>query len=599
MEHKGFDRYWFHGVSAGQGGKVEELWGTPGDGFGQGPDLREISVGRYTVMRRTVDVVNAGKRRYNTELVLGRAQVGYAELTRGGIREAIKREFGDVIQDKLEGLRTCPWVKHYIPLTDSSPVYKKPYRYPYAMREKIRAQLEEMLRAGIIRHSASPFSSSLWVVPKRDHGEGNLKFRVVVYYRDLNKKTEPEFYPLPRIEDLLDTLAGATIFSVIDLKSGYHQIEIAEEYKSKTAFTFERGHYEYNRMPFGLRNAPATFQRLMDAVLKPLWMGFVQGYTDDLIIFSKVQEGTLRSREGGVPETGHSASTSKSKIALESIDFLGYVITREGIAPARQKVQGILDAGIPQNPTEIRRVLGMINYYRWFIPNAAEVCNPLTAALQKNWNVKDVKVFGDALKQPTFCEGRVTYLTGIDALSKYALALQIPDKSGNSVRKALANWFAMFGVPLELVMDNGKEFRNKLVQGHFGTPEVVKRRGLVGPEAVLVTVAAYNSSVHSVTGVTPFEAIFGQTSLRPVRRRTVDAMNKEEREQVFQEIEERVEAEKAARVARVNEPISNDALANIRPWDVLYKAANLTRRKGDRRFDGPFLVRDVLDHGRL
>ncbi|KAL1123573.1 hypothetical protein AAG570_002649 [Ranatra chinensis] len=139
----------------------------------------------------------------------------------------------------------------------------------------------------------------------------------------------------------------------------------------------------------------------MDTVLKPLGMGFVQGYMDDLIIFSKSKKehlDHLRAVFRRLREAGLTASTLKSKTALESIDFLG-VITREGIGPARQKVQGILVAGIPQNQTEIRRVLGMINYYRRFIPNAAEVCKPLTAALQKNGNVKDVKGFGEALKQ--------------------------------------------------------------------------------------------------------------------------------------------------------------------------------------------------------
>ncbi|KAL1132388.1 hypothetical protein AAG570_010343 [Ranatra chinensis] len=953
--------------------------------------------------------VRIGEKRFVTDLVLGRAQSGHAEEVSDDIMGRIRDEFRDVIQDDLEGLKVCPWAKHYIPLVESGPVYKKPYRYPHAMREEIRGQLDEMLKAGIIRHSASPFSSPLWVVPKGDPGEGKQRYRVVVDYRDLNRKTEPEFYPLPRIEDVLDMLAGATIFSVVDLKSGYHQIEVAEKDKYKTAFTFERGHYEYNRMPFGLRNAPATFQRLMDAALKPLGIGFVQGYMDDLIIFSKSRTEHLRHLRAvfrRLREAGLTASASKSKFALESIDFLGYVISREGVAPARKKVQGILDAGVPQNQTEIRRVLGMINYYRRFIPNAAEVCKPLTAALQKGGNVKNVKGFKEALEQVTdilcrlptlrypdfklpfevctdasdvalgavlsqqakdgeyplafisrtlskaecnystvekellaivwaveqlrpylygntftlfsdhkplvwmesmaerspkiarwkealrnydfvikyregkanvvadylsrpilihchdsdsedpwgfeplaesgvntipdrpaeqgtenqpetvdradrqtyrgpqvsteivnkqkhqlwwqtgtdsvvhtrydvwegkriiniqvpkdasintltdiltqhlvpdttthmyvpdqdlaariwtayegnfnhrqaglvqcgkavesvrttqeqgdlvksyhlgktnhrginetlsrlsrhfywpgmkktiedtigrcevcnrakylrqptqvpqeitptpqrpfervhidlFYEGRITYMTGIDPFSKYAMALQVPDKSGNSIRRALANWFAMFGIPMELVMDNGNEFRNELVQGylkandvgvHFTTPGhhqsngPVERfhstliehlrllredRGLVGPEAVLVAVAAYNSSIHSVTGVTPFEAVFGQTSLRPIRHRTADAMDARERNRVFAEIEERVEAEKAARVTRINESMTHDAMANVRPGDVLYKAANLTRRKGDRRFDGPFLVRNILDHGRL
>ncbi|KAL1131423.1 hypothetical protein AAG570_011040 [Ranatra chinensis] len=299
-----------------------------------------------------------------------------------------------------EILEATKRIKHRIDLIDDRPTYSKPRRYPVAFREIIREHIKEMLDTEVLRESVSTFNSPLWVVPKKLDKSGVQKYRVVVDYRELKKRTKTEKYPLPRLEEMIDRMSRSEIFSVIYLKSGYHQIPMETRDIEKTSFQFERGHYEYNRMPFGLRNAPATFQRLMDAVLKPLGMGFVQGYIDDLIIFSKSKTEHLRHLRVvflRLREAGLTASASKSKFALESIHFLGYVISREGVAPARKKVQGILDAGVPQNQTEIR----MINYYRRFTPNATEVCKPLTAALQKGGNVKDVKGFKEALEQVT------------------------------------------------------------------------------------------------------------------------------------------------------------------------------------------------------
>ena len=158
---------------------------------------------------------------------------------------------------------------HEVPLKQDRVTYVKERRYPQALRQHIREELESLKEQGIIVDSTSPFNSPLWAVKKKAApGDNKEKYRVVVDYRRLNDNTVDEKYPIPRFEDILDRLSGAVVFSTLDLKAGYHQIRMHPKDQHKTAFTFERGHYEFTRMPFGLKNAPITFQRLMDEFLR-------------------------------------------------------------------------------------------------------------------------------------------------------------------------------------------------------------------------------------------------------------------------------------------------------------------------------------------
>ncbi|KAL1140037.1 hypothetical protein AAG570_007014 [Ranatra chinensis] len=202
----------------------------------------------------------------------------------------VTQHFEAVFHTEGEPLSATGRVRHEIVIPDDRVVYIKPRRYPQALMDVIRQELKGLLDQGIIRKSISLYCSPLWVVPKPPDAQGNLRHRVVVDYKELNKHTRSEKYPLPRLEDMLDRMNSASVFSILHLKAGYHQIRMHEADCEKTAFQFERGNYEFTRMPFGLKNAPTTFQRLMDEFLEGLDEGAIQVYMDDIIVFSRSEQ---------------------------------------------------------------------------------------------------------------------------------------------------------------------------------------------------------------------------------------------------------------------------------------------------------------------
>ena len=296
------------------------------------------------------------------------------------------RSYGDCVYTEGEPLSTTGRIKHRIELTTTEPVFVRPRRYPHKVKEIIRTNVNDMLSQGIIRKSKSPYCSPLWVVPKKSGCPGKEEYRVVVDYRELNLRTKVEKYPLPRLEDMLDRMEGATVFSVVDLKSGYHQIAMADEDICKTAFSFERGHYEFLRMPFGLRNAPSTFQRLMDEFLEELDENSTQIYMDDIIIFSKghsEHKRHLKELLDRVRRFGLKISPEKSKFAQTEVKFMGHLVSAEGVKPNFDRVRAIREIPVPKTVKEVRTFLGMLGYYRRFIDRFADLTEPLTNLLKK------------------------------------------------------------------------------------------------------------------------------------------------------------------------------------------------------------------------
>ncbi|GJU15336.1 putative reverse transcriptase domain-containing protein [Tanacetum coccineum] len=263
----------------------------------------------------------------------------------------VVRDFPEVFPDDLSGLPPIREIEFRIELIPrATPVAKSPYRLAPSELEELSGQLKELQDKGFIRPSSSPWGAPVLFVKKKDGS-----FRMCIDYRELNKLTVKNRYPLPRIDDLFDQLQGSQFFSKIDLRSGYHQLRVHEDDIPKTAFRTRYGHFEFTVMPFGLTNAPAVFMDLMNRVCRPYLDKFVIVFIDDILIYSKTQEE----------------------------HFLGHVINGNGIHVDPSKIEAVKNWKAPRTPTEVRSFLGLAGYYRRFIENFSKIAKSLTILTQK------------------------------------------------------------------------------------------------------------------------------------------------------------------------------------------------------------------------
>lgn len=268
---------------------------------------------------------------------------------------------------------------------DDIPIHQKVYPYPAAYAAEVNKQIEKLLQDGIIRPSRSAWTSPVWIVPKKSDASGEKKFRMVVDYRKLNEKTISDRYPMPEIGYVIDQLKGQKYFTTLDLASGFHQIKMKESDIEKTAFSINNGKYEFTRMPFGLKNAPAIFQRAIDDVLRQYIGKICYVYIDDVIIFGKTLDEALRNL-GTILKALNDANLKiqldKSEFLHQEIEFLGYVITSDGIKPNVKKIAAIEKYPEPTTIKELRSFLGMMGYYRRFVKDFAKIAKPLTNLLR-------------------------------------------------------------------------------------------------------------------------------------------------------------------------------------------------------------------------
>ena len=261
-------------------------------------------------------------------------------------------------------------VKHHIQLDNYTPIKDRYRRIPPHQYEEVRKK--EMLDIGAIRRSNSPWASPVVLVRKKD---GSLRFCIDL--RKLNARTVKDAYSLPRIEDALDSLNGACIFTSLDLKSGHFQVELDEESIPLTAFTVgPLGFYKCVRMPFDLTNAPATFQRLMESCLGELHLDWCIIYLDDIIIFSKNPDEYITRLEGvfeKLAKVGLKLKPSKCKFFCSSLKYLGHIVSRDGIATDPKKIEAIRNWPHPKTVTNIRSFTGFTNYYCKFIKGYAKI----------------------------------------------------------------------------------------------------------------------------------------------------------------------------------------------------------------------------------
>ncbi|GJY75499.1 reverse transcriptase domain-containing protein [Tanacetum coccineum] len=248
--------------------------------------------------------------------------------------------------------------------------------------QELSEQLKELQDKGFIRPSHSPWGAPVLFVKKKD---GSM--RMCIDYRELNKLTMKNRYPLPRIDDLFDQLQGARYFSKIDLRSGYHQLRVHEDDIPKTAFRTRYGHFEFTVMPFGLTNAPAIFMDLMNRVCKPYLDKFVIVFIDDILIYSKTKEDHkvhLRLMLELLTKEKLYAKFSKCEFWLQEVHFLGHVVNQSGIHVDPSKIEAVKNWKAPTTPSEVRSFLGLAGYYRRFIANFSKIAKPLTSLTQKN-----------------------------------------------------------------------------------------------------------------------------------------------------------------------------------------------------------------------
>ena len=302
-------------------------------------------------------------------------------LEQQGDLNKLLTEYQDVFSKQGDPISSTSMVEHEIHTTG------RPIRQPFrrqnpVIREIEQQQVKEMLRDGVIRPSNSPWASPVVMVKKKD---GSMRF--CVDFRQMNDATIKDAHPLPRIDDTLESLYGAQYFTTLDLKSGYWQVPITEEDKEKTAFRTSSGQlYEFNQLPFGLCNAPATFSRLMDRTLAGLAWNICLYYLDDIIVFSATWAEHIQ-RLKAVFERLRRANlklgAKKCTLAAREVSFLGYRVTPDGLEPEPKLMEAISKLPPPINVAEVRSFLGLVGYYRRFVKKFSDKAAPLNALLRR------------------------------------------------------------------------------------------------------------------------------------------------------------------------------------------------------------------------
>ena len=369
-------------------------------GYAQPLDVaKTVTPKSQCALVETKAITQTSERLSELKRVLGVDHVTLSEEQRVQLTELITN-YSDVFALANSELGCTDIVCHSIDTGDSRPIKQRPYRTPIIHRETISRMIDEMEEQGVVQPSISPWASPVVLVPKKDGSQ-----RFCVDYRRLNALTKRDVYRLPRIDDILDTAGGAKYFSTLDLASGYWQVELDQSAREKSAFTTHRGLFEFTRMPFGLCNAPATFQRLMQVILTGLEGKSCFVYLDDILVVSSTFEDHLshlaelfeRLRRAGLR-----LKPKKCLLLRKEVPYLGHVMTTSGIRPDPAKIETVKNFLTPTDVTKIRQFLGLASYYRRFIPAFARIAHPLHRLTKKDvpfhWN-SDCETAFERLKE--------------------------------------------------------------------------------------------------------------------------------------------------------------------------------------------------------
>ena len=309
------------------------------------------------------------------------------------------KEFQTVFAKDSFDLGRTHLVRHKIDIGDARPIKQPPRRMPISQIDEVHELIEDMHKRGVIEPSTSPWASPIVLVKKKD---GSTRF--CVDYRKLNEITKKDSYPLPRIDDTLDAVGNSTWFSTLDLQSGYWQVELDEKDKEKTAFTSCAGLWQFTVMPFGLCNAPGTFERLMERVLQGLSWKTALIYLDDVIVHGKdFQQELSRLRQVfyRLKEANLKLNPRKCHLFQRKVKYLGHVLSAEGIQTDPEKLDAVRNWKIPSDVHELRSFLGLCSYYRRFVKDFSIIAKPLFVLTEHNTNfqwTKDCQKAFDQLK---------------------------------------------------------------------------------------------------------------------------------------------------------------------------------------------------------
>ena len=327
-----------------------------------------------------------GKKLKGFEVEIMRENVNKKEnFKTGELTEEQKNQFEGLMERNMDifengSLGRTVVTKHKIDSGTTKPIKQSAYRIGPKEKQIIKEEVEKMLKEGVIRKSKSPWTSPVVLVKKKD---GSIRF--CVDYGKVNGVSKKDNHPLPRIDDTLDTLQGMEYFSKLDLARGYWQVEMEESDKEKTAFITHEGIYEFNVMPFGLSNAPATFQRLMQEVLDELVYKKVLVYIDDIIVYSKTFEQHLKDLEEVFEKLRKAelkAKLKKCEFIKREVEYLGHVVGRNGIKTSESNVEKVKNYPRPITIKELRGFLGLASYYRKFIEGFSKLAKPLLKLME-------------------------------------------------------------------------------------------------------------------------------------------------------------------------------------------------------------------------
>lgn len=346
---------------------------------------------------------------------------------KNAVSELLK-EFPDIFSTSKIDVGHCTKIKHTICVENVPPICQRMRRVPLGLENKVDNMVTELLSKEIIRESVSPWNSPIVVVKKKS---GDI--RLCIDYRMLNSVTQKTTYPIPNSQQLFDTLSGSKYFSSLDLSSAYYQCEIEEEHKKYTAFGTRQGHFEFNRMPFGLCGAPFTFQHMMNIVLRSENWEQCLIYLDDVLIFGKdFKEHLFRLRNifTKIRESGIKLSPEKCNFFKTELRFLGHIITQDGVKTDPVKIEAVVNWPKPSTIHDLRSFLGFTNYYRKFIKSYAYLVQPLESMMKQS-NKTNINLLKKTLLIWN-AEGDHSFRTLKEALTT-APILSFPCRSGKFI----------------------------------------------------------------------------------------------------------------------------------------------------------------------